>query len=66
MREGSTRMSELPVVVGIAVAKARVDLAVRPSGEQRQGSKDASGIAEVVTYRHELAPQGIVLEATGG
>lgn len=59
-------MSELPVVVGIDVAKARLDLAVRPSGEQRQVSNDASGIAEVVTYLHELAPQVIVLEATGG
>ena len=59
-------MSELPVVVGIAVAKARLDLAVRPSGEQRQVSHDASGIAEVVTYLQELAPQVIVLEATGG
>jgi len=59
-------MSELPVVVGIAVANARVDRAVRPSGEQRQGSHDASGIAEVVSYLQELAPQVIVLEATGG
>jgi transposase len=59
-------MSELPVVVGIAVANARVDRAVRPSGEQRQGSHDASGIAEVVTSLQELAPQVIVLEATGG
>ena len=42
-------MSELPVVVGIAVAQARLDLAVRPSGEHRQVSHDASGIAEVVT-----------------
>jgi transposase len=59
-------MSELPVVVGIAGAKARLDLAVRPSGEQRQVSHDASGIAEVVTSLQELAPQVIVLEATGG
>ncbi len=59
-------MSELPVVVGIDVAKARLDLAVRPSGEQRQVSNDASGIAEVVTYLQEVAPQVIVLEATGG
>jgi len=42
-------MSELPVVVGIEVAKARLDLAVRPSGEQRPVSHDASGIAEVVS-----------------
>lgn len=59
-------MSEPSVVVGIDVAKARLDLAVRPSGEQRQVSNDASGIAEVVAWLQELAPQSIVLEATGG
>src|SRR5262249_43227180 len=50
----------------MAVAKARLDLAVRPSGKQRQVSHDASGIAEGVTSLQELAPQVIVLEATGG
>src|SRR5260370_19989882 len=64
-REGSTRIRELPVVVGIDVAKARLDLAVRPRGEQRQGSHDASGIAEGVTYLQEGAPQVILVGAPG-
>jgi transposase len=59
-------MSELGVAVGIDVAKAHLDLAVRPSGEQRQACNDATGIAEVVAWLQELAPQIIVLEATGG
>ncbi len=49
-------MSEPLVVVGIDVAKARLDLAVRRSGEQRQVSNDALGIAEVVAWLQELAP----------
>ncbi|HEX9413629.1 MAG TPA: transposase [Ktedonobacterales bacterium] len=59
-------MSEPSVVVGIDVAKAQLDLAVRPSGEQRQVRNDSSGIAEVVAWLQELAPEVIVLEATGG
>ena len=59
-------MSESPVVVGIHVAKARLDLAVRPSGEQREVSNDATGIAEVVAWLQELAPQVVVLGGNGG
>jgi transposase len=54
------------VVVGIAVAKAGFDLAVRPNGEQRHVNNDPTGIAEVVTWLRSLAPHVIVAEATGG
>jgi len=36
------------VVVGIDVAKAALDVAVRPSGEERQLTNDPAGIAAVV------------------
>jgi transposase len=53
-------------VVGIDVAKAALDVAVRPSGEERHQANDAAGIAEVVLWLQTLRPQLIVVEATGG
>lgn len=46
------------VVVGIAVAKAALDVAVRPSGEARHLATDAAGIAEVVGWLQTVHPQG--------
>jgi len=54
------------VVVGIDVAKAQLDVAVRPGGEQRRYTNDAEGIAELVTRLRVLGPWLIVVEATGG
>ncbi len=54
------------VVVGIDVAKAWLDVAVRPSGEQRRLDQTAVGIAQAVAWLQRLGPQVIVLEATGG
>jgi transposase len=54
------------VVVGIAVAKAALDVAVRPQGEERQLAHDAAGIAEIVGWLRALNPDVIVVEATGG
>jgi transposase len=54
------------VVVGIDVAKAALDVAVRPSGEQRHLSHDAAEIAELVGWLQSLRPQLLVVEATGG
>jgi transposase len=53
-------------VVGIAVAKAALDVAVRPQGEERHLTNDAAGIAEIVAWLQALHPQVIVIEATGG
>jgi transposase len=53
-------------VVGIDVAKAALDWAVRPSGEERHLANDAAGIADIVTWLTALRPQLIVIEATGG
>jgi transposase len=54
------------VIVGIDVAKASLDIAVRPSGEQRRLDNDAAGIAEVVAWLRATGPHLIVAEATGG
>ena len=52
--------------VGIDVAQARLDIAVRPSGEQWTSPHDEAGIAALVRRLQELAPILVVLEATGG
>jgi transposase len=54
------------MAVGIDVAKAALDVAVRPSGEERHLAKDAAGMAEIVAWMQALSPQVIVVEATGG
>jgi transposase len=54
------------VIVGIDVAKASLDVAVRPSGEQRRLDNDAAGIAEAVAWLRAISPHLIVAEATGG
>jgi transposase len=55
-----------PVTVGIDVAKAHLDVAVRPSGDQWQAPNDAAGVAALVARLGALAPALVVLEATGG
>jgi transposase len=55
-----------PVTVGIDVAKARLDVAVRPSGEAWQAPNDAAGVAALAARLAGLAPALVVLEATGG
>jgi transposase len=52
--------------VGIDVAKARLDVAVRPTADQWNVPNDEAGISQLVTRLQELAPDLIVLEATGG
>jgi transposase len=58
--------SGMPSYVGIDVSKATLDIAVRPSGAAWQSTNDEVGSAGVVTRLQALAPQLIVLEATGG
>jgi transposase len=52
--------------VGIDVAKARLDLALEPSGEAWSVPNDAAGIQDLVSRIAPLGPTLIVLEATGG
>ena len=59
-------MSEPQLFVGIDVAKAQLDIALRPTGERWAVPNDASGIAPLVDRLQALQPTLIVLEATGG
>src|SRR4029434_3108856 len=59
-------MVDVPCFVGIDVAKAQLDIALRPSGERWAVPNDASGIAPLVDRLQALHPILIVLEATGG
>jgi transposase len=54
------------IYVGIDVAKAQLDVAVRPSAEQWVAAPDEEGIAALVARLQALRPTLIVLEATGG
>ena len=57
-------MSDL--FVGVDVSKARLDVAVRPTGEVWSVTNDEHGIAELLTRLRELRPTLVVAEATGG
>ena len=59
-------MRDVPCFVGIDVAKAQWDMALRPSGERWAVPNDASGVATLVDRVQALKPTLIVLEATGG
>jgi transposase len=60
------RTPSTPVTVGIDVAKARLDVAVRPQEEAWAVPNDEGGIAALVARLAPLAPVLVVLEATGG
>ena len=51
---------------GIDVAKAHLDLAVRPTGVTAQFANSAAGIAALLAHLQATPPALIVLEATGG
>src|SRR5881628_238300 len=53
-------------VVGVDVAKDRLDVAVRPSGDRWREVNDEAGITALVTRLRPLGPALIVCEATGG
>jgi transposase len=59
-------MSDVPCFVGIDVAKAQLDIAVRPAGERWAVPNDADGVVTLVERLQALHPTLIVLEATGG
>jgi transposase len=59
-------MVDVPCFVGIDVAKAQLDIAVRPSGARWTVPNDPSGVATLVDQLQALHPTLIVLEATGG
>jgi len=59
-------MVDVPCFVGIDVATAQLDIAVRPSGERWAVPNDASGVTTLVDRVQALQPTLIVLEAPGG
>jgi len=59
-------MSATPCFVGIDVAKAQLDIALRPTGERWAVANDDVGIAALVAQLQTMPPTLIVLEATGG
>ena len=52
--------------VGIDVAKAHLDIAVRPDDKEWSVTNDEEGIGTLVSQLQELGPARVVLEATGG
>jgi transposase len=52
--------------VGIDVSKAKLDVAVQPSGATWQVGNDPAGISALTEQLAGLGPERIVLEATGG
>ena len=58
-------MEQHGIYVGIDVAKARVDVAVRSGGDRSEVSNDEAGIAALVSQMQQLNPVALVLEASG-
>ena len=59
-------MEQESTYVGIDVAKAQVDVAVRPTGQTWTITYDDAGIQELVSQLKTLEPALVLLEATGG
>ena len=55
-----------PRFVGIDVAKAHIDAAVRPEGQVWRIPYDGAGTEDLVTQLVNMAPDTVLLEATGG
>jgi transposase len=59
-------MPQGSIFVGIDVAKAHLDIALRPTAEGWRVANDDPGITPLVARLRDLQPVLIVLEATGG
>ncbi len=59
-------MDQETTYVAIDVAKSRVDLATRPTGDVWRVDCDEPGIASLAERLQSLNPNGVVSEATGG
>ena len=59
-------MEQEATYVGIDVAKAQVDVAVRPTDERWQVSHDDAGIRQLISKLKTLEPVMVLLEASGG
>ena len=59
-------MAPEALYVGIDVAKAQLDVAVRPTDDRWTVTRDGAGIRKLVARLQPLAPALVVLEASGG
>ena len=59
-------MASSPLFVGVDVAKATLDIALRPRAQTWQVIYDDTHVEAFVTQLNELSPTLIVVEATGG
>ena len=59
-------MEQKATYVGVDVAKARLDVAVRPSGDKWDVSRDEAGVRQLVSRLRPLEPVMVLLEASGG
>ena len=59
-------MTPTLVFVGLDVAKATLDIALRPSGEQWSVPNDEAGVAALLERLRPQSPALVVCEATGG
>jgi transposase len=55
-----------PIFVGIDISKARLDVAMRPTGERESVANDKAGIKALIKRLANIPSTLIVLEATGG
>src|SRR5437899_11342954 len=62
---GTLPMSQSDVFVGIDVAKAQLDVAIRPTGDTWTAPNDEAGLTHLVEQLGPLRPALIVVEATG-
>ena len=55
-----------PRFAGVDVAKAHIDVAVRPEGRIWRIPYDEAGTEDLVAHLVDMAPATVLLEATGG
>ena len=59
-------MEQESTYVGIDVAKANVDVAVRPTDDRWESTRDEAGVRQLVSRLKALEPVMVLLEASGG
>ena len=56
----------VPCYIGVDVSKVQLDIAVHPAGQVWQVANGPASIMELVVELQALAPDLVVLKATGG
>ena len=59
-------MEQEAIYVGIDVAKAQLDVAVRPTDDRWEVSHDDAGVRQLVSRLKAIEPAMVLLEASGG